>query len=135
MDDLLEKGLVEQIPDNASPQFISPAFQLDKKDLKPAEKRTRWTVVGIQKLSPKLKPQAAQIPMFEKQVEKAPCYKYKCTADVGSSFWQQGLADRAKALTAIITPSQRILSGKLLPFGITVAPGAFQKPPTTLYTW
>ena len=60
----VEKGLVEEIPDNESPQFISPAFQVDKKDLKPGEKRTRSTVVGFQKLNPMLKPQAAQIPMF-----------------------------------------------------------------------
>ena len=47
VDALLEKGLVEEIPDNESPQFISPAFQVDKKDLKPGEKRTRRTVVGF----------------------------------------------------------------------------------------
>ena len=47
VDALLEKGLVEEIPDNESPQSISPAFQEDKKDLKPGEKRTRRTVVGF----------------------------------------------------------------------------------------
>ena len=77
VDALLEKGLVEEIPDNESPQFISPAFQVDEKDLKPGEKRTRRTVVFFQKLNPMLKPQAAQIPMFEKQIEKAARYKYK----------------------------------------------------------
>ena len=59
VDDLLEKGLLEEIPDSKSHQFISPAFQVDKKDLKPGEKRTRRTVVGFQKLNPMLKPQAA----------------------------------------------------------------------------
>ena len=56
VDALLEKGLVEEIPDNESPQFISPAFQVDKKDVKPGEKRTRRTVVGFQKLNPMPKP-------------------------------------------------------------------------------
>ena len=88
VDALLEKGLVEEIPDNESPQFISLAFQVDKKDLKLADKRTRRTAVGFQKLDPMLKPQAAQIPMFEKQIEKAARYKYKCTADFCSDFWQ-----------------------------------------------
>ena len=40
VDALLEKGLVEEIPDNESPQFIYPAFQVDNKDLKSGEKRT-----------------------------------------------------------------------------------------------
>ena len=102
VDAILEKGLVEEIPDNKSPHFISPAFQVDKKDLKPGEKRTRRTVVGFQKLNPMLKPQAAQIPMFEKQIEKAARYKCKCTADFLSGFWQQGLTDRAKAPTTFI---------------------------------
>ena len=127
VDTLPDKGLVEEIPDNESPQFISPALQVDKKDLKPGEKRSRRTLVGFQKLNPMLKPQAAQIPMFEKQIEKAARYKYKCTADFRSGFWQQGLTDRAKALTAFITPSQRILRWKVLRFEITVAPGAFQE--------
>ena len=56
VDALLEKGLVEEIPDSESPQSISPAFQVDKKDLKPGEKRTCRTVVGFQKLNPMLKP-------------------------------------------------------------------------------
>ena len=77
VDPLLEKGLVEEIPDNESPQFISPASQVDKKDLKPGKKRTHRTLVGFQKLNPMLKPQAAQIPMLEKQIEKAARYKYK----------------------------------------------------------
>ena len=104
VDALLEKGLLEEIPDNESPQFISPGFHVKKKDLKPSEKRPRTTVVGFLKLNPMLKPQAAQIPMFEKQIEKAARYKYKCTADFRSGFWQQGLTNRAKALTAFITP-------------------------------
>ena len=77
---------MEEIPDNESPQLISPAFQVDKKDLKPGEKRTGRTVVGSQKLNPMLKPQAAQTPMFEKQIEKAARYKYKCTAGFRSGF-------------------------------------------------
>ena len=52
---LLEKGLVEKFPDNESPKSMSPAFQVDKKDLKPGEKRTCGTVVGFQKLNPMLK--------------------------------------------------------------------------------
>ena len=72
VDALLEKCLVE-IPDNESPQFISLAFQVDKKDLKPGEKRTRRTVVGFHVSM--LKPQAAQIPMFDKQIEEAARYK------------------------------------------------------------
>ena len=66
--------MVENIPDKESPQFISRAFQVDKKDLKPGEKRTRRTLVGFQKLNPMLKPQVAQIPMFENQIEKAARY-------------------------------------------------------------
>ena len=56
VDTLLEKGLVEEIPDNESPQSTSPAFQVDNKDLKPGEMRTRRTVVGFQKLNAMLKP-------------------------------------------------------------------------------
>ena len=56
VDPLLEKGLVEEIPDNESPQSVSPVFQVDKKDLEPGDKRTRRTVVGFQKLKPMLKP-------------------------------------------------------------------------------
>ena len=65
--------------------------------------------------------------MFEKQIENGSRYKYKCTAKFRSGFWQQGLTDRAKALTAFIKPSQRILCWKVLPFGVTVAPEAFQE--------
>ena len=71
VDGLLEKGLMEEIPDNESPHFISPAFQVDKKDLKPGKKMTHRTVVGFQKLNPMLQPQVAQIPIFEKDIEKA----------------------------------------------------------------
>ena len=56
VDAVLEKGLVEEIPDNESPQYISPAFRVDKKELKPGEKRTRRTVVVFKKLNPMLKP-------------------------------------------------------------------------------
>ena len=56
VDALLEKWLVEEIPDDESPQFISPAFQVDKKDLEPGEKRNRRIVMGFQKLNPMLKP-------------------------------------------------------------------------------
>ena len=134
-DSLRDTGLIETIPDNEPPAFISPCFQVMKKDMVPGEKRTKRTVVGYQKLNPRLELQAAQIPRFDGQIEKAARFRYKTKTDCRSGFWQMGLTAEAKKLTAFITPSQRIFRWTVLPMGITVAPGQFQELTNHIVYW
>ena len=53
--------------------------------------------------------------------------RWKSKMDLRSCFWQVGMTERAKDLTAFTIPSGRCFRWNFMPFGLQGAPGIFQE--------
>ena len=70
---------------------------------------------------------AAFLPNMECMIEKMASCKWKSKMDLRSGFWQVGMSEKAKDLTAFTTPSGRCFRWNCMPFGLQGAPGVFQE--------
>ena len=122
VDELVQAGLVEPFPPGTFPKYCSPTFLVDKK-----ESKTRRMVGQYVKLNRRTKPNAAFLPNMESLIESMAKCKYKTKLDLRSGFWQVGLTERAKELSAFTTPSGRCFRWLCMPFGLQGAPGVFQE--------
>ena len=64
---------------------------------------------------------------MEQMIEGMASCRWKSKLDLRSGFWQVGMSERAKDLTAFCTPSGRIFRWNCMPFGLQGAPGIFQE--------
>jgi len=60
-------------------------------------------------------------------IENMAKQKFKSKLDLRSGFWQVGLTERAKDLTAFTIPNGRCFRWNCMPFGLQGAPGIFQE--------
>ena len=79
------------------------------------------------KLNQRTKPHAGSLPNMEEMVENLAKCRFKSKMDLRSGFWQIGLSDRAKELTAFTIPNGRCFRWLCMPFGLQGAPGVFQE--------
>ena len=70
---------------------------------------------------------AAFLPNMEQMIEGMASCRWKSKMDLRSGFWQVGMTERAKDLTAFCTPSGRCFRWNCMPFGLQGAPGIFQE--------
>ena len=107
--ELVKAGLAEPYPPGEIPHFCSPTFLVDKKDSK-----TRRMVIQFRKLNARTKPHAGFLPNMDQLVESLAKCRFKSKLDMRSGFWQVGLTERARDLSAFCLPSGRILVFKEL---------------------
>ena len=117
VDELIKAGLVEPFPDGTFPKFCTPAFLVDEK-----ESKTRRMVGQSAKLNQRTTPHAGFLPNMEEMIENLTSKRFKSKLDLRSGFWQIGLSDRARELTAFTIPNGRCFRWKCMTFGLQGAP-------------
>ena len=120
--ELVEAKLVESFPPGTFPKHCSPTFLVDKK-----ESKTRRMVGQYMKLNKMTKPHAGFLPNMEEMIENMASKRFKSKLDLRSGFWQVGLTERARDLTAFTIPNGRVFRWNCMPFGLQGAPGIFQE--------
>ena len=120
--ELVDAGLIEPFSVGEFPKHCSPTFLVDKK-----ESKTRRMVGQYAKLNQRTKPHAGFLPNMEEMVENLAKCRFKSKMDLRSGFWQIGLSERAKKLTAFTIPNGRCFRWLCMPFGLQCAPGVFQE--------
>ena len=98
VDELVQSGLVEPFAPGTFPKYCTPTFLVDKK-----ESKTRRMVGQYSKLNARTKPHAGYLPSMETLIEGMARCRYKTKLDLRSGFWQVGMTDRAKELSAFVT--------------------------------
>ena len=117
--ELLKKGMLERVNTNEVPPFSSPAFIVHSNG-------KRRLVVDYSKLNPLIKIHAGSLPSMDRCISKLVACRYKSVIDLRSGFWQVKLSKRASNLTTFVVPSGELLRWRVLPFGLHLAPAAFQ---------
>ena len=120
--ELVNAKLVEPFREGSFPKHCSPTFLVDKK-----ESKTKRMVGQYMHLNKMTKPHAGFLPNMEEMIENMAKCKFKSKLDLRSGFWQVGLTDRAKDLTAFTIPNGRCFRWLCMPFGLQGAPGIFQE--------
>jgi hypothetical protein len=78
-------------------------------------------------LNCKTVPHVGFLPDLEATVEGLAALRFKSKLDMRSRFWQVELTLRAQELTAFILPNGRVYKWRVMPFGLSNAPGVFQE--------
>ena len=120
--ELLDAGLVREIPHGQYPKYCSATFLVEKK-----ESRSKRMVGNYVQLNKRTKPHASFLPNMEVLIEDLSRCKYKTKMDLRSGFWQVSLSERARELTTFVTPSGRCFQWLCMPFGLQGAPGVFSE--------
>lgn len=125
---LLEAGLVEEYIGQEFPRFCSPTFLVAKEKNKDKKTTTAKRMVGdYRKLNQRTIPHAGYLPDLESTVEQLAALKVKSKMDMRSGFWQVTLSKRAQELSSFVIPNGRVFKWKIMPFGLSNAPGVFQE--------
>jgi hypothetical protein len=128
VEELLASNLVEEFTGSAFPKYCSPTFLVEKDKNKPDKKaKTKRMVGDYRTLKQRTVPHAGYLPDLEVTVEALAACKYKSKMDMRSGFWQVELTRRAQELSAFTIPSGRVFMWRIMPFGLSNAPGVFQE--------
>jgi hypothetical protein len=122
VNELVESGLVESYPRGKTPTHCSPTFLVEKK-----ESQSKQMVGQYKKVNDHVKSHSTFLPNMEQMVENLAQCRWKSKLDLRSGFWQVGLSERAKELTAFVTPNGQVWQWNCMPFGIQAAPAIFQE--------
>ena len=119
----IDAGLVEEYKKGDYPHHCSPCFLVAKPG---------WTalrlVVDYGEVNKKPQNHSGSISHMEGTLERIAKCRYKTKMDTHSGFWQVDLTAAAQELLAIITPKGPLFRGKVMPFGVAIAPALFQEP-------
>ena len=115
VDDLLRRGLIEP---SASP-WAAPVVMVKKKD------NTTRLCVDYRRLNNHTIPDAYHLPRIDDSLDALGGSKWFCTLDLASGYWQEGMSKSAQEKSASIT-SGGLYFWKVMPFGLSIAPGTFE---------
>ena len=118
----IDAGLVLEYKDGDYPQHCSPCFLVAK----PGSTANRL-VVDCGELNKKTLNHSGSIPNMESTLEKIASCRYKTKMDKRSGFWQVDLTPNAHELLACITPQERVIKWKVMPFGLANAPAVSEE--------
>ena len=116
VDDLLKRDLIEP---SASP-WAAPVVMVKKKD------NTTHLCVDYRRLNSHTIQDAYPLPRIDDSLDALGGSKWFCTLDLASGYWQVGMSKSAQEKSAFIT-SGGLYSWKVMPFGLSTAPGTFER--------
>ena len=116
VDDLLKRDLIEP---SASP-WAAPVVMVKKKD------NTTRLCVDYRRLNSHTIQDAYPLPRIDDSLDALGGSKWFCTLDLASGYWQVGMSKSAQEKSAFIT-SGGLNSWKVMPFGLSTAPGTFER--------
>ena len=116
VDDLLKRDLIEP---SASP-WAAPVVMVKKKD------NTTRLCVDYRRLNSHTIQDAYPLPRIDDSLDALGGSKWFCTLDLASGYWQVGMSKSAQEKSAFIT-SGGLYSWKVMPFGLSTAPGTFER--------
>jgi hypothetical protein len=106
----------------------SPVMLIEKEKGKDKKvSKTKRTVRDYRRLNQRIQPHALYIVVLEQTIENLCARRFKSKLDMRSGFWQVDLSPRAQTLTSFVVPSGRCYRWKVMPFGLSQAPGVFQE--------
>ena len=115
VDDLLRRDLIEP---SATP-WEAPVVMVKKKH------NTTRLCVDYRRLNNHTIPDAYPLPRIDDSLDALGGSKWFCTLDLASGYWQVGMSKSAQEKSAFIT-SGGLYSWKVIPFGLSTAPGTFK---------
>ena len=86
----------------------------------------RWHISLFRKVNTVTKTDSFLLPRIEDCIDRVGKAKYVTTLDLLKGYWQVRLTERAKQLSAFVTP-QGLYQYRVMPFGMKNAPSTFQK--------
>ena len=116
VDDLLKRDLIEP---SASP-WAAPVVMVKKKD------NTTRLCVDYRRLNSHTIQDAYPLPRIDDSLDALGGSKWFCTLDLASGYWQVGMSKSAQEKSAFIT-SGGLYAWKVMPFGLSTAPGTFER--------
>ena len=122
INELAQNGLIEPYPKGKTPTHCSPTFLVEKK-----ESATKRMVGQFKKVNEMTKCHSGFLPCMENMVENLASCRWKSKLDLRSGFWQVGMSEKAKELTAIVVPNGTVWRWRCMPFGLHSAPAIFQE--------
>ena len=113
---MLENGIAEP----SSSSWASPCLLVEKSDKSPR------FCTDYRKVNAVSKPDAYPLPRMEDCIDQVGAARFVSKFDLLKGYWQIPLTDRAKEISAFITPSG-LFSYTVMSFGLRNAPATFQR--------
>lgn len=113
---MLEHGIIEP----SSSEWSSPLVLVPKPD------GTTRMCVDYRKVNAVSKADSYPIPRIEDCIDRIGSAKYVSKFDLLKGYWQVPLSERAKEISAFVTPDG-LYQFRVLPFGLRNAPSCFQR--------
>lgn len=117
IDKMLDLDVIE--PSNSG--WSSPILMVPKKD------NTYRFCVDFRKLNAVTEKCAYPLPHISSILDSLGNAKYLTSLDIKNAYWQIKLSEKSKQYTAFTIPGRGLFQFKRLAFGLTNAPGTFQK--------
>ena len=116
----IEYMLKNKIIEPSNSDWSSPCILVPKPD------GTYRFCTDFRKLNAVTKADSFPLPRIEDCIDKLGTAKYVTTLDLLKGYWQVPLTDRAKELSAFVTP-EGLYQYRVMPFGMKNAPATFQR--------
>ena len=117
---IIEELLKHNIIRESDSAYASPVLLVNKKDGNPR------LCVDYRSLNKCTVPNKNPLPLIEDQIDRLSGYKYFCSLDLASGYYQIKVAEDSIHKTAFIT-QDGLYEFLKVPFGLTNAPSVFQK--------
>lgn len=121
IDEELDKMLKEGVIEPSSSPWSFPVVMVRKKD------NSYRFCVDYRKLNKITKKDAYPLPVISSILDKLRMTKYLSALDIKSAYWQVGVANESRELTAFSVPGRGHYQFCRMPFGLTNAPATFQR--------